>query len=427
MVCDAPVEKENLEELRRKFESFSPDMVGMTAFTPQIWEAHEVARMAKEVDKDVRTVIGGAHVSAVPGETLEQFRAFDVAVVGEGERTVRELARFLSRGAPVQATVPGTVCRTADGVRSAPPRDPADNLDEIVFPAFELFPLPKYRSGNTLLGRKRTLPVLASRGCTYKCRFCFSLLGKKARFRSPGNVAEEIQRDIERFQAEQIFFQDETFSIDRERAVSLCEEFLRRGFHKKIRWMCETRVDAVDQELLMLMRRSGCTLINYGIESGCQEILDTIGKEITLEQAARAVSLTRESGIRVYANFLFGHPFETRERIQSTIRLALALNPDFASFSIMTPFPGTEIRKMAQERTGGLRLLSGDWRDYGTQFGKALELENVSRNELERFQKQAYAAFYSRHPLNLCRIIDFRNIPVYAYQFFLKNPVRRGT
>lgn len=420
-VCDAPAEKAGFGRLEGMIRGFSPDIVGVTSFTSQIHEAHRVAETAKKVDPRILTVAGGAHVSAAPERTLREFAAFDAAVIGEGEETIVDIARF----AGADSSIPGIAYRRGGEIIVTGSRQPAEDLDTLAFPAHGLFSLGSYRSLNSLFGRKRTLPVLSSRGCSYKCRFCFSLLGKKVRFRSAGNVMDEIERDISLFGASVIFFQDETFTADRERTVQLCEEFLRRELNKKVGWVCETRVDAVDGELLSLMRKAGCTLVNYGIESGSQDILDAIRKDITLEQAETAVARTKENKIRVYTNFLIGHPFETRQSIASTIRFALKLKADFASFSILTPFPGTEISDMAERGAGGLRLLSSDWREYGTQFGGALELDNISREELEDFQKQAYFSFYSRHPLSVCKILDLRALPVYLYEFFLKKRGRK--
>ena len=421
-VCDAPAEKVTFSKLEAMIRGFSPDIVGVTSFTSQIYEAGRVAEIAKKVDPRILTVAGGAHVSAAPERTLREFAAFDAAVIGEGEEAVVNIARF----AGADNSIPGIAYRRGGEIIVTGSRQPVEDLDTIAFPAHELFSLESYRSLNSLFGRKRTLPVLSSRGCSYKCRFCFSLLGKNVRFRSVGNVADEIERDISLFGANVIFFQDETFTIDRKRAIRLCEEFLKRELNKKVEWVCETRVDAVDGELLALMRKAGCTLINYGIESGSQDILDAIRKDITLEQAEAAVARTKENKIRVYTNFLIGHPFETRRSIGRTIRFALKLKADFASFSILTPFPGTEISDMAAEGTGGLRLLSLDWREYGTQFGRALELDTISRQELEDFQKSAYFSFYSRHLFNVCKIIDFRAFPVYLYEFFLKRHGRKA-
>lgn len=423
--CDAAAERLTLEDTGRIIREIGPDIVGVTSFTSQIYEAHEVAAIAKRINRSILTVIGGNHASALPEETLREFGSFDAAIAGEGEDSMAELAGLFSRERTVDGRVRGIAYRTKQEVRLAPPRPPIDDLDSIPFPDFSIFRLDRYRAFYSLFGAKRTLPLLASRGCSYKCRFCFRLFGNEVRFRTVDNVIEEIRRDGVLFRAGQIFFQDETFTIDRERTAVFCEKLLQAGIHKRLTWVCETRVDAVDRQLLALMRRAGCTLVSYGIESGNREILEKIRKDITLEQAETAVKMTKESGIRVYTNFMLGHPYETHETVAETLDFVRKLDPDYASFSILSPFPGTEVKEMAEQGTGGLKLLSRDWRDYGTQFGNALELERLSRGELENYQKRAYLRQYLRwgRLSSLVRIVDLSSIPGHLYQFFLKHKV----
>jgi anaerobic magnesium-protoporphyrin IX monomethyl ester cyclase len=207
---------------------------------------------------------------------------------------------------------------------------------------------------------------------------------------------------------------DETFTLDRRRAVEFCEALLRRGLQRRMRWFCETRVDAVDQELLSLLRRAGCYSLFYGVESGNQETLDRSLKRVDKEEALTAVRWAREAGIFTHTNFIFGNPFETRETIHETIRFALEVDSDAAGFSIMVPYPGTEIRRMAREGYGGLRLLSDDFTRYGKVVGGALELADIPRKELERLQLFAYARFYLRPRKigNLPRVGHLSAIPV---------------
>jgi radical SAM superfamily enzyme YgiQ (UPF0313 family) len=270
---------------------------------------------------------------------------------------------------------------------------------------------------------------MSSRGCPFRCSFCFRLLGEQVRFRSLESVMQEMKRDRDVFGARQFFFQDETFTVDRERTVQFCEAVLRSGLRRDTDWICETRVDAVDRELLLRMKDAGCTLINYGVESGSQDILDKSRKKITLEQIRQALAYTKELKIRTFTNFIIGNPYDTPRTIKQTIQLALELDSDFASFTILTPFPGTETREMARNRVGGLRLMSEDWRDYSNQFGNALELEAVPRTMLERFQRQAYFRFYVRpgHFGRIHQLVNVKAAFVYSVLYYLRRFMQKAT
>jgi radical SAM superfamily enzyme YgiQ (UPF0313 family) len=211
-----------------------------------------------------------------------------------------------------------------------------------------------------------------------------------------------------------LFVTDETFTLDRRRTVAFCEGLLKRGLERRVAWSCETRVDAVDQELIALLRRSGCFSLFYGVESGDQGTLDLSKKRIVLDEALAAVRWAREAGIFTHTNFIFGNPFETRETILKTIRFALDVDSDAAGFSIMVPYPGTEVLRMAREGYGGLRLRSEDPKLYGKVIGGALELEDLPRHQLERLQFYAYARFYlrPRKIVNLPRVGHLSAIPV---------------
>ena len=421
-VCDIPAERLSLQEFARRLRSLSPRMVGITSFTAQIFQAHAVAGIAKEVDPGIVTVIGGAHASALPEGTLRQFPAFDLAVYGEGEETVCEIASRIADGKDDFGNVDGAAWRKRGEIRKNAPRRLIRDLDSLAFPAFDLYPLQKYTAGNSLFGQSRIFPIMSGRGCPYECSFCFRLHGSSVRTRSVENVIQEMRRDIDFFNTRQFFFQDETFTLDRARTLRFCDRFLAQGLIHKADWICETRVDAVDRDLLKKMKQAGCSLINYGIESGSQDILDRSRKRITLEQIHQAVAYTKEADIRTFTNFIIGNPYDTPGTIEQTIKLAFALNSDFASFTILTPFPGTETLEMARRGEGNLRLLSEDWRDYSNQFGNALELENIPLKMLERFQRSAYFRFYMRpsHIFRAFKLVNGKAALVYAAAYYLK-------
>jgi len=158
------------------------------------------------------------------------------------------------------------------------------------------------------------------------------------------------------------------------------------------------------------MKRAGCRVISYGVESGSPEMLKRIKKGITLERVGNAIRWTREAGILTDTNYIIGHPWDTRETINDTIYFAVKSNAHMASFAILVPFPGTEIARMALKGEGGRKLLSTDYSTYGKQVGGAMELDDIPRQDLERFHRKAYMKFYLRPSriLNFMRVVDLR-------------------
>lgn len=408
----------NLKNIINIFNEYIPDVVGITASTYQIYEAAKTARAIKDINPEIPVLIGGYHTSAIPGETLREFEEFDFAICGEGEYQTYQLIKSLLNKDNFK-DIRGIAYREGREVVITPKQPRITDLNSLPFPAFELLPTDKYRGLYTLFSkRERALPISTIRGCPYNCVFCFKSIGSNVKYRSPANVIEELKRDVRNFGVTQIVFTDEMFSLDRERACLICEEMIRERLNTKIKWVCQNRVDTVDPELLTLMKRAGCGVISYGIESGNQEVLEKIKKNFKLPLARDAIKWTREAGIMADTNFIIGHPYDTISSIKDTINFAVEINPDTTSFAILTPLPGTEVAKMAPKGIGGLSLIiEDDWSKYGKQIGEALELRDIKRHKLERFHRQAYMRFYLRPKkfLNLFKVVNMKAIPIYLY------------
>ncbi|MEW6200459.1 MAG: radical SAM protein [bacterium] len=411
-IYDCPVERMTIDKLITELRQFNPDIVGFTAMTHQIDEAATAAAAVKKAFAKTTTIIGGYHATPLPVETLERYPAFDIAVHGEGEITLQYLLDALSDSADL-SSINGICYRRNDEIKLNPPRELIRNLDTLSFPAYHLMPMEKYRGYYTVfLFRNRGAMLATARGCPYQCVFCFKLSGSHYRPRSIDAVVEEIKRDINDFNINQFLITDEAFTLKRDRVRLFCEKLLQEGISKKIKWICESRVDHVDLEILKLMKKAGCQIIGFGIESGNQEILDKIKKNFKLETAVQAIRLTKQAAILTETNFILGHPFETRQTIKDTINFAVKLNAHLALFGILSPFPGTAVYEMAKKGTGGLKLLTDDYTKYGKHIGSSLELDNLSRKELEKYHRLAYMRFFLRPSkfLWLFLVIDIRMI-----------------
>ena len=210
---------------------------------------------------------------------------------------------------------------------------------------------------------------------------------------------------------------DEAFTAEPERIHSLCDAMIQARLPGRIHWLCETRVDRVDPELLRHMKEAGCTHVSYGVESGSQEILDKNHKGTTLEQAVNAITWTKKAGLQVDAYFILGLPYDNYETLKQTLSFPIKSDPDFANFFILVPYPGTLAMKLAKQGKANLRLLTEDWSQYGIQMGKALELQDIPRAKLERIQFLCYIMFYLRPRKwrSLLRIVSFKAVPVYIF------------
>ena len=419
-IIDAIVEGLTISELIKKTIKINPDIIGLTAPTQQIYDAAVVAKEVKNISPRIITIIGGYHASALPEQTLQEFSDFDYLVYGEGELTISELLQALSTdGHVVLKNIKGIAYREGNKIVVNPPR-PYLDVNMLPMPDFDGFNLSLYKPFYSFPNRKfKEVPILTSRGCPYDCVFCFRAQGKTVRYRNLHSVIDEIRRDIDIYHVTHLAFLDETFTLDKNRTEALCDELIRTGINKIIKWGCETRANLVNEALLNKMKLAGCRFISYGIESGDQKILDLAAKGVKTEDIKNAVKWTKLAHIDVYTYFIIGLPYDTLDTINKTINFAIKLDPTGLSFSILTPFPGTQVVNMAQNGTGGLKMLSYDWRDYGKQLGRALELEKISRKQLERLQRKAYLRFYMRPNkiATLFKTIQLRAIISYGFNW----------
>lgn len=377
---DAKFERIDLEKLVQGFKKYHPRIVGITAMTHEIGQAAKVAQLAKEFFPGVMTVLGGPHATALPKETLEQFSEFDVLVVGEGEMTMRELVKGDSL-----PTINGIAYRDGLEIKITASRELIKNLDELPLPAWDLFP-----SG-------RAYPLIITRGCPFHCNFCMRVSGNIIRKRNPESVIEEFKSDVNHYGAVTFYIQDESFAIDKKQANAVLDALIEGKLSKKISLILTTRVDLVNEEFLRKLKTAGCQAIAFGVESGNEEILKATGKNITLKKVEESIALAKKAGLRTSSLFIIGHPYETRQTALDTINFAAKLNTSTVAFGIMVPYPGTEIYEMALRGEGGYKIISSDWADFNKTLGSSLELETLSRKDMEKLQLLGYSLFYLKN------------------------------
>ena len=406
-IIDSNILDYRMEDVRRELQDFYPDIVGITSVTPSIPQAYAVAKMAKDVRKDCTVVMGGPHVTFLPVQTLRECEYVDIIVKGEGERTVEELTEAVEKGVSLEK-VRGITFRKGDKIIDNKPMPFIKNIDEIPFPSRDLLPFDKYQANGV-----RYTTMLTSRGCPFGCSFCASsrLFGGYWRGRSPKNVLEEMRIIYEDYNTKNVEFLDDTFTLNQKRAEEICDGIIREGWD--ITWGASSRVDTLTRRLVEKMKRAGCWVLYLGIESGCQRILNGVGKRITLEQVKKAVRIVKNAGIEVLGSFIIGFPDDTLKSIKQTIKFAKSLNIDYAQFSILTPYPGTPVFNYAVEND---LLLTKDWSKY-TAIDPIMKIKGITEKQLKSFLRKAYISFYLR-PKIIWRWIRNRQFT------FVKNGVR---
>ncbi|MCU0611063.1 MAG: B12-binding domain-containing radical SAM protein [Candidatus Eisenbacteria bacterium] len=259
------------QEMLQEIAEWKPDLFGVYSVALMWNRARDLIRMAKGVRPGVFTVAGGHGPTAFRTACFDE-PALDAVVCGEGETTAVALAERVAAGANLEG-LRGCIWRDGDRIVENPPQDPITNLDVLPFPAYDLVAHYPYRPSYGQVLRLPVVEMVSSRGCKNNCIYCFRMMGNATRYRSPGHVVDEMEWYVKDYGVREIKFWDEHFALDRVRTIGICEEILRRNL--KIVFWCSARVDAVDEELLRMMKRAGCWCINYGMESGVDKNLKT--------------------------------------------------------------------------------------------------------------------------------------------------------
>lgn len=398
VVLDPRLERLTAEQVSDRVLALAPDFVGYTAITEEIYDAAEIAQEVKKRCPRIVNVLGGCHASALTTETLREFPGFDIAVRGEGEVAFAAIAH----GTQLE-DIPEIAYRTTHG-------DPVFTggsrmvvtLDELPFPAWDLCGLTRYRP-----------PMLLelARACPHFCSFCFHSPGKNVRYKSPERAVDEIAYCANHYGVRHMHFgTNGTWPLARRQCEQICEGILARNL--KVRWRTSTRVDCVDLELLALMRRAGCDWIDFGIETGSLNVLACSGKRASLDRAIKTIEDCHNLGIEVELNFLLGLPYENEESLRHTYNLVRRLRrySTLANFSILVPFPGTEVYEMALNNQAGLRITDTDWRRYTKQRSGVLTYDNLSRDDLYAWQARMYRCYYLSFR-KILQVLRSRNTP----------------
>ncbi len=340
------------DRVKEEIQKRKPDVVGIAnPFSSQVEHAKRVADLAKEVDPEILTVVGGPHVTVVPENFLQEAKNVDVAVIGEGEYTMLDLVKVQS-GTMKFVDVKGIAYRQDAGIKVNPPRPFLKNLDELPYPAYHLVDMELYLNPVKIEYRSfkpRALAMITSRGCPYDCCFCSVHLhmGRPFRAHSAGYVADHVQYVVDKFRVKNIFFEDDNLTFDLQRMELICDQIVER----KIKFNWETpngiRADRLTLELLKKMKKSGCRSVFFGVESGDQWVSDNIiHKDLDLEKVVEVAKICKKIHLKSGGFYIIGLPGEKIENMHKTVDFALKLKKQYdvgMHLLIATPSYGTKL------------------------------------------------------------------------------------
>jgi anaerobic magnesium-protoporphyrin IX monomethyl ester cyclase len=382
-----------VEDLDVEVVKFGPDIVALTAKTLGWPAVIEIGQMVRRALPEAFIVVGGPHLTLYAAESLT-WDCFDLAVVGDGEDTMLEIAERFEAGESLRG-IPGTVYKEEDGtIATAPARPLSPSIDKYPMPAWDLVRMDDYHC-LTLL--KPFATMVTTRGCPWHCGYCSQVYSEKLRFRHPKLVVDEMEYLEKEHGVKEIVFFDETFTIGKKRMRKFSQLVQERGL--SVKFNIRARVDTVDREVLRYLKAAGLRSIHMGVEAGTDRLLKIMNKQITREQTARAFRIAREEGIETRGYFMIGYYDATPEDVEETINFAAGLGLDWASFSVATALPGTDLYTVSQERG----YVNGDfWREYTVNGGgqlPQLETETFTAEQLRAYRTKAYLKFYMRPDL----------------------------
>jgi radical SAM superfamily enzyme YgiQ (UPF0313 family) len=377
-----------LDLLLEDIRNFNPQLIVMNTVAASLYNDISVAEVIKKQNPSIYLTFIGLHATAVPESVFNSGTAVDSAIIGEPDNVIINLANALQNNTPLDK-IKNIAFRNNGTIIKTKIEPCWIDIDTLPMPAWEFFDIKKYLLP---FSRKPFLLVTTSRGCPYDCTFCpiWIYYGKTPRFRSPKKIVDEIEYDVKKFGITDFLFWSESFTLNEEHVRGICNELLDRGL--KINWMCNSRVDNVNPEMLALMKMAGCWLIGYGVESGNQKMLDSVNKKITLEKIREAIEIAHREGITVIGHIIIGLPGETEETIKETIKFSIDSGLDFAQFYCAVPFPGSKLYDDAIKNNW---LQTNDWTQF-EQNRSVLNYDGLTHSKIEMLRSEAIRRFYLR-------------------------------
>ncbi|MEM1581095.1 MAG: radical SAM protein [Candidatus Bathyarchaeia archaeon] len=418
-VLDCNAQKVDWKQLENEIETFNPDIVASSALaTCNTYIVVRTLETAKKVNPNILTVTGGQHFTATAQESLEQYPEIDVIVRGEGEETLVELVKKAIKPSDLRQ-VKGISFRHDGKIFHNPPRELIENLEQLPYPGYHLVKdlMDKYHFA-AMAGRKAPYALIeGSRGCIHACAFCTQWKHWQRRWRgkSPKRIADEMEYCYNNFGSRFIWLTDDNLGSG-ERIGGIADEVLKRHM-KGLMWFAQARCDDIirNEKFLPKLRSSGLRWVLLGVENPDQAILDEYGKNMKVEDAKKAVRLLKKHDIASQAMFIIGARKDTAKSIKKLREFVNELDPDFAIFTILTPFPGTKIYEEAK-RNGWIEDFN--WSHYD-MIHAIMPTETLSRMELQEELYACYRSFYGSWRRRLSGIFSTSELRRRVYQYMV--------
>ena len=356
-----------------------PSCVGISYLTPLKCVVERIAHLIKETDNDIPVIVGSFHPTFVPNDVMLN-PDINFVVRGEGEIPLLHLIEVLKKDNPKLETVPGISYREKNGqVKHNPVAEIIHNLDELPFPARDLVMNCNYDS-------YRLHSIITARGCPYTCSFCADrrLWGGKVRRRSVGNVIKELKLLSDTYNMSCVDIVDGTFTFDRKYVKQFCRSIIQHKLN--IKWRCTARYDNLDEDLIQLMKKANCDGLYFGLESGSDRLLKTMGKKIAVSKILEISKLVYESGIPSAASILLGLPDESKEDIVETLKLMRKVKTDLLDVNSYIPLPGTPLYDAMSET----ERRNVDWRKVGYKSMDSYFSKSLSHADFQKYRAEAY-------------------------------------
>lgn len=398
-LIDGMVECRSLEDLPKIIGDFNPELSIVNTATATIYGDIRSAKLLKE-KYDSKIALIGVHPTGTHKYIIKEYPEIDYAIRGEPEVISTDLANHLENGNSL-SFVDGITYKENGNIIVNKDREFAD-LNKLPYPDRDSIECSHY----TLPFSKKPFTLIStSRGCPSNCTYCavHQYYGKKFRTRNPKNIVDEIEEVVKKYGIYDFLFWADEALYNLKKMEEISDELIKRDL--KIRWFCNSRVDTIKYEVLIKMKRAGCWLMSFGIESGNQEILDNVNKNIKLSQIVDAVKITRKVGIETIGHFIFGLPGENQKTAKQTIKFAKKLGVDYAQFYIATPYPGTKYYEYAKENN---LIETYDFSKFEIS-NAVVKTKEMSSDELMKIRKKAYISFYLDPGFILRRFFKIKN------------------
>lgn len=407
------------EEIFEIIERKQPSVIAFSSTTYTLERCNEIAEFVRRKFPNKLTILGGAHANVAGVETRRDYNYFDIISYGlDGEYIIHDVVKSFSKknfkrddfinDIGLLKSIKGIIFKSQNEIIKTDRAESIKDLDELPFPARDLFPIERYKPVANQYRRTPITTMVVIRGCPYVCTFC-DQANTGARRRSPQKVIDEIKICVEDYGVKEITFWDDTLSYHKK----WMREFLNLLIKENLDliWSCYAAVNTVDREILQLMSKAGCWNIFYGFETAVEELAKnmlTDRKNRNLERMKDVARWTREAGIEYRGSFMIGMPGETPELALQTIQNAIELDPDYAQFSIVCPFPGTKLEAEIKQGKWG-KFISQNLEEYNTMKVTWLPDGYKSPDELKNMERLAYRKFYLRPSYIFKRILKIRN------------------